>query len=75
MQTSEANTIKAGTTLKARSGCDYNCVFTADVLERKGKFVTVNAEGRTKRVKVMSDERGEYIWALGKYSMAPVFRA
>ena len=62
-------------TLKARSGCDYNCVFTAEILERKGQFVTVKAEGSTKRLKVMADERGEYIWALGRYSMAPVFRA
>lgn len=27
-------TIKAGTTLTARSIGDYNCVFTADILER-----------------------------------------
>jgi hypothetical protein len=26
-------------------------------------------------VKIRSDDRGEYVYALGKYSMAPIFRA
>jgi hypothetical protein len=69
-------TIKAGQTLEAKSICDTNCIFKAEVLERKGNFVTVKAMNETKRVKVYNDaERGEYIYALGKYSMAPIFRA
>jgi hypothetical protein len=71
----DMNTIQANTTLTARSICDYNCIFKAEVIERKGSFVTVKAMDNVKRVKVMADDRGEYIYALGKYSMAPIFRA
>lgn len=69
------NTIQAGDVLKARSICDYDTVFEAEVLERKGRFVTVKAEGQTRRVMVMSDGEGEFIYAMGRYSMAPIFRA
>jgi len=69
------NTIQPNTTLTARSICDFDCIFKVEVIERKGSFVTVKAMGNVKRVKVMADDRGEYIYALGKYSMAPIFRA
>jgi hypothetical protein len=69
------NTIQAGQTLNARSICDYNCIFSVKVIERKGSFVTVKAQGNVSRKKVMTDDRGEYVYALGKYSMAPIFRA
>jgi len=68
-------TIQAGQKLTARSVCDYECIFTVDVLERKGAFAKVAAQGITRRVKVFADDSGEYIFALGRYSMAPVFRA
>lgn len=65
-----------GTTLATRSICDHNCIFEAEILERKGNFVRVKAMGNIKRVKVFTDSRGiEYIYALGKYSMAPRFSA
>lgn len=67
--------IKAGTTLTARSIGDYNCVFTADILERNKSFVTVKAQDRVKRVKVHADSHGEFIYAHGKFSMCPIFRA
>lgn len=73
--TNETKTIKAGTTLKARSVCDHDCVFTAEVLERKGQFATVKAEGSTRRVKIHNTGEGEFIYALGKFSMCPIFRA
>ena len=69
-----SNTIKAGQTLTARSICDYDCIFSVKVIQRKGSFVTVEAQGNVSRKKVMSDDRGEYVYALGKYSMAPIFR-
>ena len=69
------NEIKAGQTLTARSVCDSDCVFTVDVLARKGAFVTVKAQGNTRRMKVMNLGDGEFIYALGKYSMCPIFRA
>ena len=68
-------TIKAGQTLTARSACDHQCVFTAEVLERKGAFVTVKTYENTRRVKVMNLGDGEFIYAMGKFSMCPVFWA
>ncbi len=73
--TNETKTIKVGTTLKARSICDHECIFTAEVLERKGQFVTVKAQGNTRRVKIYNTGEGEFIYALGKFSMCPIFRA
>ena len=73
-KTRMSNTIKAGQTLTARSICDYDCIFSVKVIQRKGSFVTVEAQGNVSRKKVMSDDRGEYVYALGKYSMAPIFR-
>ena len=67
--------IKSGQTLTARSIGDYNCIFSVQIIERKGSFVTVKAQNNVKRMKVLADDRGEYIYALGKYSMAPIFRA
>lgn len=75
MQTNEVKTIKAGQTLTARSVCDYDCVFSVQILARKGSFVTVKAQGNTNRMKVHTDGDGEFIFALGRYSMAPIFRA
>jgi hypothetical protein len=69
------NEIKSGQILTARSACDYDCIFSVKVLDRKGSFATVEAHGEAKRVKIRSDDRGEYVFALGKYSMAPIFRA
>ena len=69
------NEIKSGQVLTARSACDYDCIFSVKVLDRKGSFATVEAHGEAKRVKIRSDDRGEYVFALGKYSMAPIFRA
>lgn len=69
-------TIKSGDKLTARSIGDWNCVYVAEILGRKGKFVTVKADGREKRVMVRTDHEGnEFIFALGQYSMAPVFKA
>ena len=68
-------TIKSEQVLKARSITDYDCIFSVQVLERKGSFVTVKAQGNISRMKVYSDCLGEYIYGLGKYSMAPIFRA
>ena len=66
--------IQTGQVLKTRSACDYDCIFSVEVIERKGSFVTVKAHGEVKRVKINKDDRGEYVYALGKYSMAPIFR-
>jgi hypothetical protein len=69
------NIIQAGQTLKARSVCDSECVFTAEVIARNGAFATVKVQGNTKRVKVINHGDGEFLYAMGKYSMCPIFRA
>ena len=56
------------------SACDHNCVFTIKIVKRTEKTVTFERNGKTRRAKLFSDERGEYIIP-DRYSMAPVFRA
>lgn len=69
------NQIQAGQTLTARSIGDHDCIYTAEVLERKGNFVTVKTEHKVKRVKIHKDGASEFIFAHGRFSMCPVFRA
>jgi hypothetical protein len=45
-------TIKPNTTITARSICDHNCIFKAEVLARKGNFVTLKMDGEIIRKKV-----------------------
>lgn len=54
--------------------CNYDCVFTIKIVKRTEKTVTFERNGKTRRAKLFSDERGEYIIP-DRYSMAPVFRA
>lgn len=68
-------TIKKGQTLTARSIGDYDCIFSVEVLERNKSFVTVKYRNEVKRCKVRVYENTEFIYALGQYSMAPMFRA
>jgi len=68
------NKIEVGQTLSARSACDHDCIFTAQVIARGGSFVTVRVQGSTNRVKVKTDADGEFIFAMGRFSMAPIFR-
>lgn len=69
-------TIQTGQILKARSIGDHECVFTAEVIERKGNWATVKSAMRgVQRKKVMLDHNGcEFVYVLGQYSMAPLFR-
>lgn len=69
-------TIRPASTLTARSACDHNCVFIANVLTRSSKSVTVEVDGKKKRCKIHIGHDGvEFIYAMGQYSMAPIFRA
>jgi hypothetical protein len=67
-------TIQKNSILKATSICDSNCVWFAKVIERKGNFIiaVVNNEIVRKKVNVFNNE--EYVYLLGKYSMAPIFK-
>lgn len=68
-------TIQPNSTITARSICDADCIFTAQVLERKGNFVTVKVMNEVVRKKISHDMDGnEVVYALGKHSMCPVFR-
>lgn len=68
--------IQPNTVITAVSVCDSNCIFKAEVLSRKGDFVTLKIEGYKdivrKKVKV-GYNGNEYVMALGSYSMAPIF--
>jgi hypothetical protein len=67
-------TIEKNTILKATSVCDSNCVWTAKVIERKGNFITALIQGEIVRKKVNVWNNEEYVYLLGKYSMAPIFK-
>ena len=69
------NTIQTGTTLTATSIGDSNCTWTATVIERKGNFITAKINGEVVRKKVNVYNGEEFVYLLGKYSMAPTFRA
>lgn len=62
--------------LSNRSICDHNCIFTAKVIKRTAKTVTIETamEG-TKRCKIHIYDDGEFIYPFGRYSMATIFRA
>lgn len=65
--------IKTGTILTATSVGDSNCKWTASVIERKGNFVTALIHGEIVRKKVNVWNGEEFVYLLGKYSMAPIF--
>jgi hypothetical protein len=69
------NTIQTGTILTATSIGDSNCIWTATVIERKGNFITAIINGEVVRKKVNVYNGEEFVYLLGKYSMAPTFRA
>ena len=69
------NKIEAGQVLTARSACDSACIFSAAIISRSGGFATVKAQGNVRRVKIFTGPEGEYVYALGRHSMAPIFRA
>lgn len=69
------NTIQTGTILTATSIGDSNCIWTATVIERKGNYITALINGKVLRKKVNVYNGEEFVYLLGKYSMAPTFRA
>lgn len=69
------NTIQTGTILTATSIGNSDCIWTAKVIERKGNFITAIINGEVVRKKVNFYNGEEFVYLLGKYSMAPTFRA
>jgi len=71
------NTFTANQELSERSIGDHNCIFTATVLKRTAKTITIIG-GMIKeptRVKIHVSDDGEYVFPYGQYSMAPRFKA
>ncbi len=70
-------TFKQGQKLSNSSICDHNCVFTAEVVKRTARTVTITSDRGVKRCKIHIDTcgEGEFIFPYGRYSMAPIFRA
>ena len=75
----KAKKFRVNQCLRARSICDYNCVFYGYVIDRTENTLTLNLESESygiKKRKIYKDEEGnEYCFPFGKYSMAPIFRA
>ena len=67
----------AGQKVSTRSACDYDCIFTATVIRRTAKQVTLDLGGKVASVKIYADDRdgSEFCFPMGRYSMAPIFRA
>ncbi len=75
---------ETGKTYKTRSACDYNCIFSHEILNRTKKMVMIKVHGEIVRRKIEvysdSDRYGvktatETIYPYGKYSMAPILTA
>ncbi|MBX3299767.1 MAG: hypothetical protein KF736_09930 [Acidobacteria bacterium] len=67
-----------GDVLSTRFSGDYDNILTGRVVDRKGAFVIFTLGNSSERIRkrILIDADGsEYIFPLGRYSMAPVFRA
>ena len=73
----EPRRFTVGQELQTRSVGDHNCIFSATVLGRTAKTVTISWKGKRvqRRIKIAHDGSGEIIWPDGRYSMAPIFSA
>lgn len=61
-------------TLTARSVCDYDCIFKVELIKRTAKTATIKYHGVPRRCKIHVRDGEEFIYALGTYSMAPIFK-
>lgn len=74
-----AKKFKINQCLSATSITDHNCIFYGYVMSRTENTLTLNLESESygiRKRKIYKDEKGnEYCFPLGKFSMAPIFRA
>ena len=69
------NNFIIGKTYEARSLCDHNCIFKAEVIKATAKTVTVNTMGGIVIRKIHLDSEGkQYFFPHGRFSMAPIMR-
>lgn len=66
---------KLNTEYKAKSICDYDCIFNFRIIKRTEKTVTIATRDGEKRCKIYVFENVETIYPLGNYSMCPILRA
>lgn len=64
-----------GKTYEARSACDYDCIFSFEVVARTAKQITIKVRGEEVKRGVSMYEGSEVCFPLGKYSMCPIIRA
>jgi len=75
MTTATATQFQVGHTYSCRSACDYDTVFSFEVVARTAKTLRLRYLGRemTRRVRLYNGI--EHADPLGQYSMAPVISA
>ena len=66
---------QVGKTYQTRSACDYDCIFSFEVLARTPKQITISQHGRTFKRGVYTYDGIEHCKPLGTYSMCPVISA
>lgn len=68
---------KTGKTYYCHSLGDWDCIWKFTITARTEKTVTItDKHGKTERKKIYWEASdGEYIYPLGRYSMAPILRA
>lgn len=66
---------ESGKSYFCRSACDHNCIWTYTVVRRTEKSIWINDGEKVKRCAVKQHDDSEYVFPLGRYSMAPVLTA
>ena len=64
-----------GKIYEARSACDYDCIFSFEVIARTARQITIKVRGEAVNRGVSMYEGSEVCFPLGKYSMCPIIRA
>lgn len=69
---------EVGKTYEAHSACNYDCVWSFEVVKRTACTVTLkdkNGEEKRCRISKAYSDKAEAVLPLGNYSLAPVLRA
>ena len=68
---------EVGSTYSMKSICDHNCVWFVKILKRSKCYLTVKISGTIQpvRCRIKHYISGEYIYPLGRYSMAPMLKS
>jgi len=69
------HTFKIGQTLATRSICNHDTIYTATVIKRTPKTITIDEDGEIKTRRIFIYDDVECIKPHGPYSMSATFRA